>query len=90
INMERYPATMIAKLKVNKNIWLGSFTLDAWFQVYNLFNRQNIDLIMDTAWYEGWTGVDDCTSDPDPTGPLDNTYAYGMPRMVQFGLGIEW
>lgn len=90
INMERYPATMIANLKVNKNFWLGSFTLDAWFQVYNLFNRQNIDLIMDVEWYEAWGWVDGYSYDPDPTGSLNNPYAYGMPRMVQFGLGIEW
>ena len=90
INMERYPATMMTSLKVNKNFWFGSFTLDAWFQVYNLFNRQNIDLIMDIAWYESeWEGGGYSDS-PDPTGRFHNPYAYGMPRMMQFGLGIEW
>lgn len=32
----------------------------------------------------------DSSLDPDPKGVLRNPYAYGMPRMVQFGLGIEW
>ncbi|MCK4505126.1 MAG: TonB-dependent receptor plug domain-containing protein [Candidatus Aegiribacteria sp.] len=90
INTRRYPSTMMASLKVNKNFWIGSFTLDAWFQVYNLFNRQNIDLIMDIEWYEASGYIYDSSLDPDPTGVLDNPYAYGMPRMVQFGLGIEW
>ncbi len=89
INTERYPFTSMASLKVNRNFWLGSITLDAWFQVYNLFNRQNTDLIMDVAWYEAWIYMDS-SYDLDPTGMLDNPYAYGMPRMVQFGLGIEW
>lgn len=90
INTERYPATMIASLKINRNFWIGSITLDAWFQVYNLLNRQNIDLIMDISWWEASGYLYDSSRDPDPTGVLDNPYAYGMPRMVQFGLGIEW
>ncbi len=90
INMERYPATTMARLKVNRKFWIGSITLDAWCQVYNLFNRRNIDLIMDVEWYEAGGYLYDSSRDPDPTGVLDNPYAYGMPRMVQFGLGIEW
>ncbi len=89
INTRRYPATMMTRLKVNKNFWLGSLTLDAWLQVYNLFNRKNIDLIMDVAWYEA-VPEGDYSSDPDPIGPLNNYYSFSMPRMVQFGIGIEW
>jgi len=64
-------------------------TLDAWCEVTNLFNRKNLDNIEDIAWYESDMGLDWGLS-MDPTGMLDNYYAFSRPRMVRFGLGLNW
>ena len=90
INEGRYPATNTAALKVNKVFWFSDITLDAWCEVTNLFNRQNLDNIEDIQWYEPdlFGGCDG--PNMDPTGMLDNYYAFSRPRIVRFGLGLSW
>lgn len=89
INVGRYPATNTASLKVNKTIWLSNMTLDTWCEVTNLFNRKNVDNIEDIAWYEAESQAD-WEDEADPTGRLDNPYAFSRPRMIRFGLGLNW
>lgn len=89
INSERYPWTMTTTLKVNKTFWIGGVTLDAYCQVNNLFNRHNIDTIADIAWYDADQDGDG-EPDHDPTGDQDNPYVFSRPRMIRFGLGVEW
>ncbi len=90
VNTARYSATNTASLKINKAFWFSDITLDAWCEVTNLFNRQNLDNIEDIAWYEAdlFGGCDGLNM--DPTGMLDNYYAFVRPRMVRFGLGLNW
>lgn len=89
INSERYPWTMNTTLKVNKTFWIGSVTLDAYCQVNNLFNRQNVNTIADPAWYDADQDGDG-EPDHDPTGAQSNPYVFSRPRMIRFGLGFEW
>ena len=89
INGERYPWTMTTTLKVNKTFWLGPVILDAYCQVSNLFNRQNINTIIDPGWYDADQDGDG-EPDHDPTGQYNNPYVFSRPRMIRFGLGFEW
>ena len=89
INGSRYPWTMMTTLKVNKTFWIGDVILDAYCQVNNLFNRHNIDTIADPAWYDADMDGDG-QPDHDPTGQMDNPYVFSRPRMIRFGLGVEW
>lgn len=89
INEGRYTATNTAALKINKTFWFSDMTLDAWCEVTNLFNRKNLDNIEDIEWYEADFGLDWGLT-MDPTGMLDNYYAFSRPRMVRFGLGLNW
>ncbi|MCK5115414.1 MAG: TonB-dependent receptor [Candidatus Aegiribacteria sp.] len=90
VNTARYPATCTVALKINKAIWFSDMTLNAWCEVTNLFSKQNINNIEDIDWYTDW-GHDDCGDpDYDPKGQLDNYYAYSQPRMIRFGLGLNW
>ncbi len=90
INGSRYPFTMMTTLKVNKTFWLGdAVSLDAYCQINNLFDRRNINTIADVAWYDADQDGDG-EPDRDPTGPFDNPYVYSRPRMIRFGLGVEW
>lgn len=89
INDKRYPWSMSTTLKVNKTFWMGGVTLDAYCQVNNLFNRQNINSIADIAWYDADQDGDG-EPDHDPTGSMDNPYVFSRPRMIRFGLGVEW
>jgi len=89
INGERYPATNMTTLKVNKTFWIGSVILDAYCQIDNLFNRRNIDTIDDVAWYDADQDGDG-EPDHDPTGAMGNPYVYSAPRQIRFGLGFEW
>ncbi|MCD4777241.1 MAG: TonB-dependent receptor [Candidatus Aegiribacteria sp.] len=89
INGKRYPCTMTTTLKVNKSFWIGSVTLNAYCQVSNLFDRQNINTIADEGWYDADQDGDG-EPDHDPTGRYDNPYVFSRPRMIRFGLGFEW
>ncbi len=89
INGSRYPWTMMTTLKVNKTFWIGPVIMDAYCQVNNLFNRQNMDSIIDPAWYDADQDGDG-EPDNDPTGQYGNPYVFSRPRMIRFGLGFEW
>ena len=89
INGERYPWTMNTDLRVNKRFWTGPISLDFFCEVRNLFDRRNIDTIIDIAWYDADQDGDG-EPDHDPTGSQDNQTAYGTHRQIRFGLGIEW
>ena len=89
INSKRRPFTMSTDLKVNKTFWIGGVTLDAFCEVRNLFDRQNINTILDEAWYDADQDGDG-EPDEDPTGSMSNPYVFSRPRMIRFGLGFEW
>ncbi len=90
LNGRRYPSTMLADLRLSRKIWIGVVTLEPWCEVDNLFQTRDIDFIADVEWYEAAEWEDSPYYTPDPTGPLDNPYAWSRPRMIKFGLGMEW
>jgi len=89
INGRRMPYTMSADVKINRTIWAGPVTLDVYAWVMNVFDRQNIANIEEIAWYDADQDGDG-RPDHDPTGSLHNPYVYSRPRMIRFGLGLEW
>ena len=91
-NTRRYPATSTADLRVRKKFWLGSFSMDIRLEVTNLFNRHDTVDIQDIAWYHAdeFAGGKGNRYDHDPTGPMNNYYAFSAPRFVRFGLGLYW
>lgn len=93
-NTRRYPATNTANLKVVKELWLEHFSMDLWCEVSNLFNGHDIVDIQNIPWYHSWEmagqNYDDDEERGDPTGPMNNPYAFGAPRFFRFGLGLNW
>ncbi len=89
INGERYPYTMSTTAKLNKMFWMGDTSLNVYVWALNLFNRANINNIIDPAWYDAdLTG----TGSPshDPRGSQGNPVAYSRRRQIRFGIDFEW
>lgn len=89
INGMRYPHTMTTDFVVNRMIWAGPITFNVFCEVYNLFDRRNINNIADIGWYDADLDGDG-EPDHDPTGQLDNMTVYSRHRQIRFGLGLEW
>ena len=91
-NQKRYPFRMNTDLRISREFWLGgrrgpSITIHC--DIFNLFNRRNIDRIYNVAWYDADMDGDG-EPDHDPTGPLANPAAWSPARHIMFGAGIEW
>lgn len=70
---------------------LGTFTLNAWFEITNLFKRRNLVGIQDIHWsWFDWNTDGPGEGIEYPGGPLDDPYVYSIPRMICFGLGLNW
>jgi hypothetical protein len=94
-NSARLPNQMSVDLYINKRLYIGSFYLDLFMNVYNIFDQKN-----DTAVY-GDTGTADYTTTIDPSkipydprriGTLEDYINqagwYTAPRQVQLGLTV--
>jgi len=88
-NQERYPWRMNTDLRVEKRFWLGEMTFNVYMDVYNLFNRTNVDRIYNVAWYDS---DQDGDGKPDRIagGPAGNPNAYSPARHFFFGADIRW
>jgi len=88
-NQKRYPWRMNTDLRVEKRFWLGEGTFNIFMDVFNLFNRRNVDHIYDVAWYEA---DQDGDGEPDRIagGPADNPNAYSPARHFFLGADIRW
>ena len=89
INGERYPFTMNTTAKLNKMFWMGDTSLNLYVWVLNVFNRANINNIIDAAWYDADMDGNG-TPDHDPRGGQGNPVAYSMRRRIRFGIDFEW
>lgn len=89
INGRRMPWTMNTDMKINRTIWAGPLTFDVYCWIMNVFNRQNISSIADIAWYDADQDGDG-EPDHDPEGSTHNPYVYSRPRMIRFGMSVEW
>ena len=91
VNGYRYPATHTVDLKIDKEFPLGTFTMNAWCGITNLFNRRNLVGIQDIHWsWFDWNSDGPGEGIEYPGGPLDDPYVYSIPRMIRFGLGLNW
>lgn len=88
-NSERYPWTMKTDIRIEKKFWTGFGTISLYTDVYNLFNRRNIERIYDVMWYEADLNGDG-TPDCDPSGPYGNPAAWSPQRHFLFGIRYEF
>ncbi len=89
INGERVPFTMNTTAKLNKLFWMGDTSLNVYVWVLNVFNRTNINGILDTAWYDADQDGNG-KPDHDPRGGMGNPNAYDRRRQIRFGIDFEW
>ncbi len=89
VNGERYPFTMNTNAKLNKMFWMGDTSLNVYVWALNVFNRVNINNIIDTAWYDADMDGDG-HPDHDPRGGQGNPVAYARRRQIRFGIDFEW
>jgi len=88
-NQKRYPWRMNTDLRVEKRFWAGGLTFNVYMDVYNLFNRTNLDHIYNVDWYDA---DQDGDGKPDHIagGPARNPNAYSPARHFFFGADIRW
>lgn len=87
-NTERYPWKMNTDIRLEKKFWIGFSTISIYTDVYNLFNRRNVEQIYDVPWYEEDMNGDGA-SDHDPSGPYGNPAAWSSRRHMLFGIRLE-
>ncbi len=88
-NTERYPWKMKTDVRVEKTFWTDLGTWSLYADVYNLFNRRNIEHIYDVTWYEDDLNGDGAP-DYDPSGPFGNPIAWSPERHFLFGLKLHF
>ncbi len=79
VNTERYPWTMQTDAKLSRRFWVNALEFRASITVYNLFNRNNVDRIFDTTYYQS-TG--------EPGGLIGNPGAYSPARHFLLSLDV--
>lgn len=89
INGSRLPYTMSTNGKLNKMFWMGDTSLNVYVWVINVFNRANINGLVDAAWYDADRDGDG-RPDHDPRGSSGNPAAYRGRRKIRFGIDFEW
>ncbi|PIE53205.1 hypothetical protein CSA37_02355 [Candidatus Fermentibacteria bacterium] len=89
INGERMPFTMNTDARLNKMWWFGDTSLNAYIWVMNLFDRTNVNNILEEAWYDADQDGDG-QPDHDPRGAYCAPGAYARRRQIRFGLDFEW
>jgi len=80
---------MNTNLRVEKQFWFLGSTFNVYMDVFNLFNRKNLDHIYNIAWYDA---DQDGDGEPDRIagGPEGNPNAYSPARHFYFGADIRW
>ena len=88
-NQKRYPWRINTDLRVEKRFWFGASTFNIYMDVYNLFNRKNLDHIYNVDWYDA---DQDGDGKPDHIagGIAGNPNAYSPARHFFFGADIRW
>ncbi len=91
VNDSRLPATYNVDLRLNKKILLrGTLEMDLFMDVYNLFNRENIDWIGDATHYHE-TGDYSVIRYRTDTGELvRNPQTLSEERQFRFGIAIKF
>jgi outer membrane receptor protein involved in Fe transport len=89
INNGRMPYTMTTNARLNKMWWIGDTSLNVYIWVMNLFDRTNVSVIRDAAWYDADLDGDG-EPDHDPRSASGQPDAYERRRQIRFGIDFEW
>jgi outer membrane receptor protein involved in Fe transport len=89
-NENRYPMRTSTDLHAWKGIRILGADVTGYIDIFNIFDRKNVDWIVDVAWYEAELGGDCDDMDRDPKGPMHNSHAYAPARHFLFGLEVDW
>lgn len=95
INDKRMPWTITTDMKIMREIRIFRYGLSLFMDIYNVFNRKNVNYIGNTEYYE-FGHASDATVKGDPSvvyrAPGDvfyrNAQAYSLGRQIRFGFGI--
>ncbi len=96
INDQRLPYTLSFDARIQKRHNFSQyFGMYVYLQVYNLFDRKNIDeryfqTNADTAWYTQNDADNDGTPDYDVDGKYNDPQYYQRGRMFQMGIGFDF
>jgi len=95
INDKRMPWTSTTDMKIVREFKLAGIGLSVFMDIYNIFNRKNVNWIGDVEYYEyGYAGNTDIKNDPSIVykDQADNFYrnaqAYSSGRQIRLGLGL--
>ena len=98
VNDKRMPWTSNTDLRLSKQFNVANVKMNLFLDVFNLFNRENVDWIGSAQWYEIGDAEDETVKD-DPavvrrdgiTGEfIRNPQAYSNKRQFRFGIAVEF
>ena len=98
VNDKRMPWTSNTDLRISKRVNFLKIKMDLFMDIFNLFNRENVDWIGSAQWYEIGDEEDE-TVKGDPavvrrdgiTGEfIRNPEVYSNKRQLRFGIAVEF
>lgn len=90
VNDQRLPETTTTDVKLIRQVKLANFNFDLFVDIYNLFDRKNIDWIGSSLYYEV-EGDPTIIMKDNVTGDyFRNPQAYSDRRQIRFGLAFEF
>ncbi|MFC1484503.1 TonB-dependent receptor plug domain-containing protein, partial [Candidatus Neomarinimicrobiota bacterium] len=87
---ERLPATATTDLRLNKEIAVLRSRFSVFLDVLNLFNKQNVDWIGSSLYYENTGDPTIVRLDIETDEYIRNPQAYGEERQFRFGFSIKF
>lgn len=90
INNKRMPYTFNTDLRINRRFELSKIKLNAFLDVFNLFNRQNIDWIGSAQYYELENDASIIRLDAFEGTYVRNPQTYSRERQFRFGISAEF
>ena len=97
MNDQRLPWTSTTDVKIIRQIKLGNYGIDLFMDIYNLFNRYNVNWIGSSLYYnQGHPSDPSVIGDPsvvrrEADGSfVRNSQAYSSGRQMRFGIGLNF
>jgi outer membrane receptor protein involved in Fe transport len=90
INDQRLPATSTADLRLNKEIKAFGTGISFYMDILNLFNRQNVDWIGSSLYYETEDDPTIVRRDLETDEFFRNPQAYSEERQFRFGVSVKF
>lgn len=90
VNDQRLPWTSTTDLKLIRQVKLADLNFDFFIDVYNLFDRENVDYIGSSLYYEITDDPSIIRIDNVSGDYIRNPQAYSDRRQVRFGLAVQF